>query len=213
MVGSFNFSDKALIALKSSVREYIQNENGFNRMHKKQLQTQLTNAKNRLDHAVNLLLDGVLTKETYETQKQKLDNEIAEIEKELIKCSDNLNEIGEIIENIIELVGNTRNLIRSSKTDPKRAFLKLILSNSTITDKKAWISLKKPFDLLQKSNGCTSWLCYLYNSRAELFEIRQVIDDIKKKSITYSNDFIRISSANLSMSVVHPLHQSKHSKN
>lgn len=100
LVGSFHFSDKALIALKSSVREYIQNENGFNRMHKKQLQTQLTNAKNRLDNAVNLLLDGVLTKETYETQKQKLDNEI-----------------GEIIENIIELAGNTRNLIRSSKTD------------------------------------------------------------------------------------------------
>ena len=158
LVGSFHFSDKALIALKSSVREYIQNENGFNRMHKKQLQTQLTNAKNRLDNAVNLLLDGVLTKETYEIQKQKLDNEIAEIEKELTKCSDNLNEIGEIIENIIELVGNTRNLIRSSKTDQKRAFLKLILSNSTITDKKAWVSLKKPFDLLQKSNGCTSWL-------------------------------------------------------
>lgn len=57
------------------------------------------------------------------------------------------------------------------------------------------------------------WLCCLCNSRAELLEIGQVIDDIKKKSITYSNDFIRISSANLSMSVVHPLHQSKHSKN
>lgn len=165
LVGSFHFSDKALIALKSSVREYIQNENGFNRMHKKQLQTQLTNAKNRLDNAVNLLLDGVLTKETYEIQKQKLDNEIAEIEKELTKCSNNLNEIGEIIENIIELVGNTRNLIRSSKTDQKRAFLKLILSNSTITDKKAWISLKKPFNLLQKSNGCTSWLGYTDSNR------------------------------------------------
>ncbi len=51
------------------------------------------------------------------------------------------------------------------------------------------------------------------NSRTELLEIEREIDDIKKKSITYSNDFIRISSANLSMSVVHPLHQSKHSKN
>lgn len=57
------------------------------------------------------------------------------------------------------------------------------------------------------------WLGNLCNSRAELLEIGQVIDDIKKKSITYSNNFIRISSANLSMSVVHPLHQSKHSKN
>ena len=60
---------------------------------------------------------------------------------------------------------------------------------------------------------CEPWLGCVGNSRTDLFEIGQVIDDIKKKSITYSNDFIRISSANLSMSVVHPLHQSKHSKN
>lgn len=38
---------------------------------------------------------------------------------------------------------NAGNLIRSSKTDQKRALLKLILTNSTIIDKKAWISLKK----------------------------------------------------------------------
>lgn len=61
--------------------------------------------------------------------------------------------------------------------------------------------------------ACLSWLGCVGETRAELLEIGQVIDDIKKKSIIYSNDFIRISSANLSMSVVHPLHQSKHSKN
>ena len=68
---------------------------------------------------------------------------------------------------------------------------------------------KTPFGVFLLSLG----LCLMHNSRAELLEIGQVIDDIKKKSIIYSNDFIRISSANLSMSVVHPLHQSKHSKN
>ena len=158
LVGSFHFTDKALSALKTSVREYVENENGFNRMHKNQLQGQLTNAKNRLDNAVNMLLDGVITKEVYETKKHQLDNEIAEIESQLTKCSNNLNEIGQIVENIIEIAGNARNLIRSSTMDQKRAFLKLVLSNSTITDKKAWISLKKPFDLLKNSNGCTSWL-------------------------------------------------------
>ncbi len=158
LVGSFHFSDKALNALKSSIREYIQNENGFNRMHKQELQKRLRDAKNRLDNAVNMLLDGVITKEIYETKKHQLDTEIAEIESELNKCSDDFNEIGEIIENIVEIAANAGNLIRSSKTDQKRALLKLILSNSTIVDKKAWISLKKPFDLLKNSNGRTSWL-------------------------------------------------------
>ncbi len=158
LVGSFKFSDKALTALKASIREYIQNENGFNRMHKQQLQTRLKDAKNRLDTAINMLFSGVITKEIYETKKPQLDNEIAEIESELTKCTNDFNEIGEIIENIVEIAANAGNLIRSSKTDQKRALLKLILSNSTIIDKKAWISLKKPFDLLKNSNGRTSWL-------------------------------------------------------
>ena len=158
LVGAFKFSDKALNALKSSVREYIKNETGLNRMHKQQLQTRLTNTKNRLDSAVNCLLDGVITKEVYETKKHQLEAEIDEIEKELAKCSNDFDEIGKIIEDIVEIAGNIGNLIRSSKIDQKRALLKLILSNSTIIDKKAWISLKKPFDLLKNTNGCTSWL-------------------------------------------------------
>ena len=139
-------------------REYIQNENGFNRMHKQELQKRLKDAKKQLDNAEGFLLSGVITCEVYNRNKQKLENEIAEIECELNKCSDDFNEIGEIIENIIEIAANAGNLIRSSKTDQKRALLKLILSNSTIVDKKAWISLKKPFDLLKNSNGRTSWL-------------------------------------------------------
>ncbi len=158
LVGSFHFSDKALNALKSSVREYIQNENGFNRVHKQELQKRLRDAKNQLDNAEGFLLSGVITSEVYNRNKQKLENEIAEIESELNKCSDDFNEIGEIIENIVEIAANAGNLIRSSKTDQKRTLLKLMLSNSTIIDKKAWISLKKPFDLLKNSNGCTSWL-------------------------------------------------------
>ena len=73
----------------------------------------------------------------------------------------------------------------SSKVEQKRAFLKLVLLNSTITDKKVRISLKKPFDLLKKSNGCTSWLCSVCNSRTidynDIIEIGQEINQAKDK--------------------------------
>lgn len=156
--GSFNFSEKGKEALKKEVREYISKESNFNHGLKQQLQTKLTNARSRLDSAINLLLDGVIGKDIYESKKAQLDKEIAEIESELAKCTDDYAEIGKIIENIIEVAGNASNLLKSSKVSLRRAFLKLILSNSTITDKKAWISLKKPFDLLKKSNGCKLWL-------------------------------------------------------
>lgn len=73
----------------------------------------------------------------------QLTTEISEIETELSKCADNFAEIGNIIESIVEIVGNVGFLLKSSKVGQKRAFLKLILSNLTIDDKKVWISLKK----------------------------------------------------------------------
>lgn len=157
LAGSFTFSEGALQALKSSVRKYIDKEADFNNGLKKQLETKLLHAQNRLDNALNLLFDGIIDKDIYEAKASKLKQEIAETEQELNKCSDNYAEIGNIIENIIEIAGNVRNLLRSSKTQEKRAILKLILSNSTIEGKKAWISLKKPFDLFLKSKGQTLW--------------------------------------------------------
>lgn len=48
--------------------------------------------------------------------------------------------------------------------------------------------------------------------RAGLLEVGREIDEVKKKYITHSNDFIRIFLANLSISVAHQLHQSSLSK-
>ena len=164
LVGSFHFSNKALNALKSSIREYIQNENGFNRMHKQELQKRLKDAKKQLDNAEGFLLSGVITCEVYNRNKQKLENEIAEIECELNKCSDDFNEIGEIIENIIEIAANAGNLIRSSKVEQKRQIINLLLSNCELKDKKLVYSIRKPFNVLMELNGCQSWLGQLIPS-------------------------------------------------
>ena len=164
LVGSFHFSNKALNALKSSIREYIQNENGFNRMHKQELQKRLKDAKKQLDNAEGFLLSGVITCEVYNRNKQKLENEIAEIECELNKCSDDFNEVGEIIENIIEIAANAGNLIRSSKVEQKRQIINLLLSNCELKDKKLVYSIRKPFNVLMELNGCQSWLGQLIPS-------------------------------------------------
>ncbi len=157
LTGMLTFSEEAIKALKSSVREYFNNETTFNNNVRQQLEDRLKNCQFRLDNAVNMLLDGTISKEIYESKTSQLKREISEIEQELTKCADNSAEISEIIENIIEICGNVRNLIQSSRIDEKRAILKLISSNSTIEGRKAWFSLKKPFDLLLKSNGRISW--------------------------------------------------------
>lgn len=155
---SFNISKNALEALKNEVRKELSKQASFDLDVKKQLQARLSTAQGRLDNAVNMLLDGVIDEDVYRTKKAQFESEIAELQAELSKYSDNDDKFIKIVENVIEVAGNIGNLLKSSKTDQKRAILKLILSNSTIDDKKAWFSLKKPFDLLLKSNGCLSWL-------------------------------------------------------
>ena len=129
----------------------------FNNTHKQQLEARLSAVKSRLDNTVNCLIDGAITKDIYDTKTSQFKQEIAEIEHELSQCVDNYDEIGDIIENMVEICGNVKNLLKSSSNEEKRAILKLISSNSTIEGRNAWFSLKKPFDLLQKSDGRTLW--------------------------------------------------------
>lgn len=158
VIGSFKISDSALSAIKTEVRKELAKQAGSDLEAKKQIQLRIANAQTRLDNAVDLLLDRKLSEDIYQKKKASLDAEIAELQSELGKYSNSDNKIAEIVENIVDIAGNVGKVLKSSNVQQKRAILKLILSNSTIEGKRACIYLKKPFDLLLKSNGRSFWL-------------------------------------------------------
>ena len=49
----------------------------------------------------------------------------------------------------------------------RREIFGILLSNSVIDGRKAWFSLKKPFDLLLKSNAYLTWLEITHAYRVE----------------------------------------------
>ena len=58
----------------------------------------------------------------------------------------------------MKFAGNLRKIIESSRMQDRIELFGILLSNSVIDGRKAWFSLKKPFDSLLKSNGYLSWL-------------------------------------------------------
>ena len=66
--------------------------------------------------------------------------------------------IAEFILNIIEFARNSKEIIESSRMADRREIFGILLSNSVIDGRNAWFSLKKPFDLLLKSNAYLTWL-------------------------------------------------------
>ena len=66
-------------------------------------------------------------------------------------------EIADIAEDLIELAGNAKEIFTSSKPFTKNQFLRILVSNCVLDNKKARISLIKPFNLLLKNPSCLMW--------------------------------------------------------
>lgn len=66
-------------------------------------------------------------------------------------------EIADIAEALIELAGNAKEIFTSSKPLAKNQFLKILVSNCILDNKKARISLIKTFNLLLKTPSCLMW--------------------------------------------------------
>ena len=66
-------------------------------------------------------------------------------------------EIADIAEALIELAGNAKEIFTSSKPLAKNQFLRILVSNCVLDNKKARISLIKPFNLLLKTPSCLMW--------------------------------------------------------
>lgn len=99
-----------------------------------------------------------MDKTTYTSTLAEIETTILENEHLLEKYQENNVDIAKSISNIIEFTRNLKKIIESSIVQDGREIFGILLSNSVIDGRKAWFSLKKPFDSLLKSNGCLLWL-------------------------------------------------------
>ena len=104
-----------------------------------------------------MYIQGKITQEVYDIKNTAIDIEQEELAQQLTKCQLQANDTKDIAEMIVELAGNGLKIFESSKPAEKNQLLKILVSNCVLDNKKARISLQKPFDLLLKTPSCPMW--------------------------------------------------------
>ena len=101
---------------------------------------------------MDLYIGGRIGEDIYERKVRMMKEEEAGIKESIIRYSTMDTEIADIAEALIELAGNAKEIFTSSKPLAKNQFLRILVSNCFLDNKKARISLSEPFNLLLKNS-------------------------------------------------------------
>ena len=130
---------------------------------------------------MDLYIGGRIGEDIYERKVRMMKEEEAGIKESIIRYSTmetEIAEIADIAEALIELAGNAKEIFTSSKPLAKNQFLRLLVSNCVLDNKKARISLSEPFNLLLKTPSCLMWSSIISKFLAENLEY---YTDLKRK--------------------------------
>lgn len=154
-------SETMLKNIKLCVRDALLKESKINKDTKKTLNTRITELKKKEAMLFDWCYSNNIAKEIYDDKLAVLKQEQEQLQQMADKYDEIGDDVAETIENILDIAANVPLVMKSSIIEEKRALLNLILSNATINGSSLCFSLKKPFDRLLISKGCTTWLGWL----------------------------------------------------
>ena len=111
------------------------------------------------DKLLELLLDGTISKEVYESKYQMLKDEQINLEQQITLMSTNTDEkeLDKAIDTVLDFANNIQTLFESSSFYEKRLILKNVFSNFLLDGRNPQISLKKEYALLSKTGERQNW--------------------------------------------------------
>lgn len=144
--------------LKKNVRKYLKDESIVNSSVKRNITNQLNGLKAKEERLFDFFLEGNINKTTYETKKAEIEVERNELQKTSEKYADINDELKEVVECIMDIVGNAPIVMKGSNAPQKRELLNLLFDDCFLDGKKLIYTLKKPFDKLIQSPKSLEWL-------------------------------------------------------
>ncbi len=113
--------------------------------------------QNKLDRLIDLLADGVLTKEEFLTKKNKYKERQHELT-ELLQTYDKVDDkFSKKLADLINITHSAYNTFKGSTISEKRQLLKFMFSNLFLNHSKLEYTLAFPFCELAKLTNCTTW--------------------------------------------------------
>ena len=150
--------DKDTLALiQKEVHKNIEKDKEEELLRKKQTEMQLAEIEVKKGKCADLVMNGVYTEDVFQKQMLKLAQNEMEL-RQLLKEQSLVDvEINEMVDCVLDFAANAGFYFKSSKIPEKQQILKLLVSNSTINEKKLAFSMNYPFNELIKNTSSSNW--------------------------------------------------------
>jgi site-specific DNA recombinase len=147
-IGYMNLTDEKLAALVELFRVHISELRSEREDRGKSLQLNLAQAKERLERLTDAYLDRAIDRDTFESRKTALHNEIIEGGEKLGRLRDEDAQFEQKEQHFLELLKKLRMLGNLENPAEKRDVLKSTISNVTVLGKNVEIDWDTPFQLM-----------------------------------------------------------------
>ena len=145
--------EKAIEAIKGSASA----EKEHYKEQIKELQTQHTKIKNRLDRLTDLFLDGDFNEEEYKEKRKSLEQKREDIVKE-IESNDRADDnFAQVLISTLQLASSAEKTFKGSDINEKRKLINLVFQNLELKGQKLVYTLRPPFDAFVKTAKNGDW--------------------------------------------------------
>ena len=146
-----------LVDVLDYIKKTDASEKELNHVSAKELVTEQTQLAQKLSRLTDLLVDGHIGKDVYETKNKEIQFRRQEIESRLKQIEEPAKDDRETLGNVITMLSKSAEMFASSKTEQKRQMLGFVFSNLQMEGSTLRYSLRKPFEVLQKVPHNPEW--------------------------------------------------------
>jgi hypothetical protein len=122
------------------------------------LQRQLTEAQKKKDRLLDLLINGSITQDIYDTKMPLLKQEHTDAKMALDNYDDADDAFKITVSSVLSLLSKAHALFKSSKNEQKRRLINFLFSNLKLKGQTLEYSLRSPFDLMVNAGHYEKWL-------------------------------------------------------
>ena len=149
------------------IRETDQAERAFLRRQLGELQREHAMLQNRLDTLMDLLLDGTVDRQVFDTQKARLREQQMDVENRIAANREGDDSFKNALISLISLSSQAYELFTISTIEQKRKLLNFVFANLSLNGRTLCYSLRKPFDQFINVTKIEEWLSLVDGLRTD----------------------------------------------
>lgn len=144
-----------------NVVDYIKETNrakkAFHNQEVGQLKKQHTEILDKLDRLVDLRLEGEITKEEFETKKNRLKDQQYELDQLILTYDKADNQFTNTLCALLTIASDSDKIWLGSTISEKRELLNFVFANLQLKGATLCYELRKPFDKMLGQADCSDW--------------------------------------------------------